>query len=190
MPQVVADRVLLARLVLIREELRALHQRAKERQAGREFTGGGGDGSGVSGGGAAPAAAAGVEARGGHLYGPDEPAAAARAGASSGAGGAGEEDDIASIASDSAAVDAAAADDGGFFSFHRGNVPRRCAAFVQALLGVGEAPRRLALLRKVRAARGDGWNHVCHSTMGRRLGGDTPGCPNCAANLAGCCLRQ
>jgi hypothetical protein len=138
--------------VLVREELRALHFRALEQQAGLEFTGGGRAARA-----AAPATAppADADARGGRLSGPEETAAPSAAGeggdgdggSSSGGAGAEARDDAKSIALDSAAV--AAADDGGFFSFHRGNLPRRCAAFLQALLAVGEPPRRLALLRKV-----------------------------------------
>ncbi|GBF97706.1 hypothetical protein Rsub_09764 [Raphidocelis subcapitata] len=170
--EIVADRVLLARLVLVREELRALHARSSERAAARSFFGG-----------AEPPAARRArppeERRGGVLYGPQEPAgareaaaaagaagpdvaeaAADQAAASSGSSGAGAgaaagegEDTAASIA---AAAAAAAADDGGFFSFHRGNIPRRCAAFVKELLAVGEPPRRMALLRKAFTQDWDG----------------------------------
>jgi hypothetical protein len=37
-----------------------------------------------------------------------------------------------------------------FFSFHRSNLPVRCAAFVKELLAVHEQQRRLGLLSKVR----------------------------------------
>ena len=175
--QVVADRALLARLVLIREELRALHQRAAEQRAGAEFTGAGGGGtSGASGSGAGSgaeaAAAAGSggrrrrrpleERRGGVL---EEAPGAPPPGAESsddaddpnGAGAAADADSLeAIVASSAAAVADAAADDGGFFSFHRGNVPRRCAAFVRALLGVEAPARRLALLRKAFYEEWDG----------------------------------
>ncbi|KAI8473087.1 MAG: hypothetical protein J3K34DRAFT_501351 [Monoraphidium minutum] len=149
--EVVADRSLLARLVLVREELRALNARAKADAASQEFFGAAaaaaaGDAAAA----AAPAPAA--PSGGGQLFEPGAPGGAAAAGgaapaAATGGGGGAEaaEDDAASIASASMA---AAADDGGFFSFHRGNLPRRCAAFVQALLAVSGAPRRLALLRK------------------------------------------
>jgi hypothetical protein len=168
--QVVADRVLLARLVLIREELRALNQRAKERAAWDDFASGGSRGPGSGGGGtvaataaataaAAAAAKASGEQRGGVLYGPGEAPLEGPAATAAGTGGAPrdaatpgaaglDEDTVEAVAM------AAAADDGGFFSFNRGNLPRRCAAFVKALLAVGEPPRRVALLRKVRCGWG------------------------------------
>lgn len=147
----VADRVLLARLVLIREELRALHQRASEQREGESFTGGGGGGSGAGSGGAGSGGGENAivryeERRGGVLEEPPGGSGAAATAATSAAAAAADdnEDSLEAVAASSAA----AADDGGFFTFHRANVPRRCAAFVRALLGVEEPARRIALLRK------------------------------------------
>lgn len=119
--QVVADRVLLARLVLLREELR---MRAEEQDT-QSFFGSDAEISNPNPGGRPEAAMDGVAPGTSHVM--ETEAATSQEQPQ-------QQQPWSSM----------------FYGFHRSNLPVRCAAFMKELLSVPERDRRLGLLSKVR----------------------------------------
>eukprot|EP00775_Hariotina_reticulata_P001152 gene1152-1492_t len=117
--QVVADRVLLARMVLLREELRAVAE--SHITSGQDWWGSSNNISGTN----TTSPRSGMDDDHNHPFAESK-----------------------ETSTDSHDADGLAGNGSKFFSFHRSNLPVRCAAFVKELLAVKEQQRRLGLLSK------------------------------------------